>query len=203
MTGPGTFVLALVGTDHHPFDSMIEAMDAFATSHPQLRVFVQYGTSVAPRVAEGASLLDRDELDELLDGADLIVSHGGPATITVIRSRGLLPIVMPRNPDLGEHVDGHQQRFARLMGASGFLRLATPADVGGVLDEALADPGSFVVDAQADAARLASSIERAGVIFDELVEHGRLRRSGSERLNATLRNAAGRVRRRRSGIPRH
>ncbi len=199
----GGFVLALVGTDHHPFDSMIEAMDAFATDHPQLRVFVQYGTSVAPRVAEGAALLDRADLDDLIAAADLIVSHGGPATITEIRSRGLLPIVMPRNPDLGEHVDGHQQRFARLMGASGFLRLATPADVGGILDEALADPESFVVDAQADAARLAGSIERAGVIFDELISRASVRRKRSERLNATLNGAMGRVRRRRTGAPRH
>jgi UDP-N-acetylglucosamine transferase subunit ALG13 len=197
------FVLALVGTDHHPFDSMIEAMDAFAADHPQLRVFVQYGTSVAPVVAEGAALLDRADLDDLLEAADLVVSHGGPATITEIRSRGLLPIVMPRNPALGEHVDGHQQRFARLMAQSGFLRLATPADVGHILDEALADPGSFVVDAEADAARLATSIERAGVIFDELIARATVRRKRSERLNTTLNGAIGRVRRRRSGLTRH
>lgn len=170
-------VLVVTGTDFHPFDRLVTWVDEWLADcgHTDLRTVVQYGTASAPVTAEGSKLLRREELDELLDTADLVVSHGGPATITEIRARGILPIVVPRDPTRGEHVDGHQQRFARRMGASGFVHLAeTREALIEALERGLADPGDFAVDAAADRVRLAESVQRTGQVLDELI--GRRRR---------------------------
>ena len=48
--------------------------------------------------------------------------HGGPGLITEAREAGHVPLCVPRDPQLGEHVDGHQQRFAALAAREGVVR---------------------------------------------------------------------------------
>ena len=55
--------------------------------------------------------------------ADVVVTHGGPATITEARRTGGTPVCVPRDPKLGEHVDDHQQRFARFLAERGLVQL--------------------------------------------------------------------------------
>ncbi len=40
-----------------------------------------------------------------------MVAHVGPATVAEARALGKIPIVVPRDPRAGEHVDDHQQRY--------------------------------------------------------------------------------------------
>lgn len=112
-------VLALSGTDHHPFDRMVSWIDLAASRHPGLRFVVQHGTAGPPTVAEGRAYLAHDEMVDLIEQAMLVVCHGGPGTIMDAREAGHVPLVMPRDPALGEHVDDHQQRFARLVSEGG------------------------------------------------------------------------------------
>jgi UDP-N-acetylglucosamine transferase subunit ALG13 len=108
-------VVALAGTDHHPFSRMVEWVDAAAARRAGVRFLVQHGASTsAPRVAEGAPFIPHDRLVALLAEATVVVCHGGPGTITDAREAGHVPLCLPRDPGLGEHVDGHQQRFAAL-----------------------------------------------------------------------------------------
>ncbi len=58
--------------------------------------------------------MSHDRLEELLAQATVVVCHGGPGTVTEARDAGHVPLCMPRDPELGEHVDDHQQRFAAL-----------------------------------------------------------------------------------------
>jgi UDP-N-acetylglucosamine transferase subunit ALG13 len=119
-------VVALAGTDHHPFDRMVEWVDAAAGRRPGVRFLVQHGPSTsAPRLAEGAPFLTRDRLVALLAEAAVVICHGGPGTITDAREAGHVPLCLPRDPELGEHVDGHQQRFADLVAGVGVVRLVT------------------------------------------------------------------------------
>lgn len=112
-------VLALSGTDHHPFDRMVSWIDLAASRHPDLRFVVQHGTAAPPAVAEGRDYLAHDEMVDLIAQALLVVCHGGPGTIMDAREAGHVPLVMPRDPALGEHVDDHQQRFASLVSGGG------------------------------------------------------------------------------------
>ncbi|MGZ4446285.1 MAG: glycosyltransferase [Nocardioides sp.] len=114
-------VLTLTGTDHHPFDRLVQWVDTVAGTHRDVRFVVQYGASRAPRVATGHDFLPHGLMTELLAEASVVVCHGGPGTITDAREAGHVPLCVPRDPALGEHVDGHQQRFAALVGASGVV----------------------------------------------------------------------------------
>ena len=116
-------VFVTVGTDFHPFDRLVDWADTWATTNPSVRVVVQYGKSREPQVAEGHAFLSPDGLHRQMDFADLVVTHGGPATITEARRRRCTPICVPRDPSLGEHVDDHQQRFAAFLGTRGLVRL--------------------------------------------------------------------------------
>lgn len=111
-------VAVLVGTDHHRFDRLLTWSAALAGSGA-FRFFVQHGATPLPRPLDGAPMLTPLALTSLLRRADAVVTHGGPGCIMDARSCGHLPIVVPRDPRLGEHVDDHQQRFARFIARSG------------------------------------------------------------------------------------
>ncbi|HBW18037.1 MAG TPA: glycosyl transferase family 28, partial [Actinobacteria bacterium] len=65
-----------------------------------------------------------DLLDQLLDGAELVICHGGPGTISGAWSRGLRPVVVPRLRRLGEVVDDHQVDFCAKLAELGRVQLA-------------------------------------------------------------------------------
>ena len=144
-------VLVAVGTDHHPFDRAVEWVESWLrTRLDQVDVLVQYGHSKPPEVARGSALLDHTDLQQAMAGASVVVCHGGPATITEARRHGKLPICLPRDPALGEHVDNHQMLFAQRMGDGGVVRLAqTERELWAALDEALAHPERFTVHGSA------------------------------------------------------
>jgi UDP-N-acetylglucosamine transferase subunit ALG13 len=163
-------VVVTVGTDHHRFDRLLRWMEHwFAEQTDDVRVVAQTGTALPSDAFPCQAYLAPAELDEAVTLATAVVSHGGPATIMGIRARGLLPIVVPRDPSLDEHVDDHQQRFGRWLSARGEVALATTeAELHGRLDAALADPSAFrlpegPVDPRADA------VARFGVLVDELL----------------------------------
>lgn len=131
-------VVALAGTDHHPFDRMVQWVDAAAVRHRDVRFVIQHGLTRAPSVAEGHEFLSHDRLVALLSEASAVVCHGGPGIIMEAREAGHVPLCVPRDPQLGEHVDGHQQRFAAVVGGAGVVRVVTALEAFHVeLDSAL------------------------------------------------------------------
>ena len=169
MTSPNKpLVVAVVGTDHHPFNRVVGWLDAWAAAHPAARVVIQYGTSTPPVTAEGHDLLPVQALEELLRAADAVVCHGGPGTIMEAREAGHLPIVVARDPALGEHVDAHQQRFAARVAELGQVFLAdTPEELSGLLERALAGDAALRVSAGGDPA--ASATAAFGAMVQTLV----------------------------------
>ncbi len=136
-------VVVSVGTDHHPFERLVRWADAWAADHPDVDVVVQYGTAGAPRHATGERLLPHARLRSLFERADVVVSHGGPSTVMDARSAGRLPIVVGRDPDRGEHVDGHQLRFADHLERHGTAIVArSELDLRDLIDKGLVDPTS-------------------------------------------------------------
>ncbi|WP_341926713.1 glycosyltransferase [Nocardioides psychrotolerans] len=115
-------VAVFVGTDHHPFDRVLGWADAVA-AHGRHRWFVQHGSTSLPGSLDGEGILSTTAMSELLERADAVVTHAGPGMIMEARAAGHLPIVVPRDSGLGEHVDDHQLRFARRVGDSGLVTL--------------------------------------------------------------------------------
>ncbi|MCB0973481.1 MAG: sulfotransferase [Actinobacteria bacterium] len=112
-------LMVTVGTDHHPFDRIVRWAVEFAAARPGLEVVIQAGTSTVPATLPpnvvASAYLAFDDLRAAMDRATVIVTHGGPATIGDALEIGHRPVVMPRDPQRGEHVDGHQQRFAKFL----------------------------------------------------------------------------------------
>ena len=161
-------VVVSVGTDHHPFDRLVRWIDQWAIVHPDVSVFVQRGTSTAPERVPSAELVTHGELRELFAAADVVVSHGGPSTVMDARSSGRLPIVVPRDPERGEHIDGHQMRFADHLELHGLARLAgSEFEFRQLLGEALADPSEFRIDRTTPQAP--SGVVQFGAVVDDLL----------------------------------
>ena len=160
-------VFVTVGTDHHPFDRLVEWADAWVASgrhagHPCL---IQSGTSKPPAHADYRDYVRYDEMVDAMSRSLAVVCHGGPATIMDARRLGPVPIVVPRSADLGEHVDNHQQRFARRMAEMGEIHLAASQDeLFELLERAVADPTAFELALCAD--EIAAAVRR----FEELVD---------------------------------
>jgi UDP-N-acetylglucosamine transferase subunit ALG13 len=170
-------VLVVVGTDVHGFDRLTgwvgrwyaQRSAAGAGAAPELTF--QYGHSSAPELPGAVQFLGHEELQRAMAAATLVVSHGGPATITEARRNGHLPIVVPRDPTHREHVDNHQQLFARRLAAAGMVWLCeTETELTAALDKGLADPSAFALSADARAqADRAEAVAKVGRIVEDLV----------------------------------
>ncbi|HYF45539.1 MAG TPA: glycosyltransferase [Acidimicrobiales bacterium] len=161
-------VLVTVGTDHHPFDRLVSWMDAWAATHPRVDVFVQHGTASAPEIASGAPLVDPADLAARMARATAVVTHGGLSSIMESRAAGFLPLVVARDPERGEHVDFHQQRFTTYQDQVGRIRLLdSEAALHASLDAALDDPTTVrLPDGLAD---VSAAVEEVGGLIDDLL----------------------------------
>lgn len=156
-------VVFLVGTHHRPFDRLVAWADAFASAHPQVEVFVQWGNSAAPRVAGGAAFYGRAEVAALLARCDVVVTHGGPSLILETARSGRMPVVVPRDPERGEHIDPHQLEFAGFAEAHGWCRVAASQQA---LDELVT---AFLAGAQPPIGPLPADARHAALAVGELV----------------------------------
>jgi UDP-N-acetylglucosamine transferase subunit ALG13 len=139
-------VLVTVGTDHHRFDRLIGWVDEWLSEggKGKARCFVQCGTSGPPSNAPWTAFLSYDELQVKVSEAASVVCHGGPATIMECRRHGLIPIVVPRKRELGEHVDDHQGLFTARLSEQGEISLVSDRDgLWRLLDSVVANPTAF------------------------------------------------------------
>lgn len=137
-------VAVLLGTDRHPFDRAVSWTAALAANSDRTWL-LQHGFTHPPDDLPAAviarEILSATDLGDLLTGVDAVITHGGPGLIMEARAAGHHPIVIPRDPALGEHVDGHQQDFAARLAAEGSIRtVASPDELADALTNALAAP---------------------------------------------------------------
>lgn len=183
VTAPVVFVS--VGTDVHPFSRLLGwVADLAGEFEGRARFVVQRGWTTDPFPgSDGAGgtahltgpgaprtfdFLDWDRLCELMAGADLVISHGGPTTIAEARRFGCRPVVVARDPDLGEHVDDHQQLFARRVAEQDLAEVVTSyAGLRAAVRSVVADRGAYRITAGTAAAGAPTSA--AAVEFGRIV----------------------------------
>ncbi len=123
----------------------------------------------APRGATLLPVLPTRQFHDLIEEADVVISHAGPGTLVEIRSTGRVPVVVPRSPQFGEHVDDHQLRYAsRLKGSPGYIVVEDLARLGEAIELARG----------AISPRHQPSVTRAVAALEALVGDGRARRAG-------------------------
>jgi UDP-N-acetylglucosamine transferase subunit ALG13 len=176
LTSPSLRVVVTVGTDHHPFNRLIGWTNDWLRLHPEQvpGFFVQSGAVSVIPACPSSQFLDVERMSKVLDEADVIVCHGGPESIAAAWARGLLPIVVPRLPQLGEHVDDHQVHFCLKLAELGRVWLAqTPAEFASNLAEATRDHSRL--RACMPAADVHATVARFGQLVEELVRRSHRR----------------------------
>jgi UDP-N-acetylglucosamine transferase subunit ALG13 len=168
-SSPRPLVVVTVGTDHHPFTRLVSWFDRWvARQGEKVDAVVQHGTAAAPRFARGVAYLDHGEFLQLAGSAQIVVCHGGPATIAECRRLGHVPIVVPRRPQLGEHVDDHQMRFTARLAAREFIRV--PRDENefwSLLDAGLLDPTAYELPIEGEPP-VAATVRRFGELVAQI-----------------------------------
>ncbi|GIJ27146.1 hypothetical protein Vqi01_23080 [Micromonospora qiuiae] len=172
-------VLVTVGADRHPFVRLVDWLRQwYAEVAGEVILTVQHGYTPVADLPDAVPFLGHAELQKAMDQADLVVCHGGPASILEARRHGHLPIVVPRDPAHGEHVDDHQQRFARRLGAAGLIALCeSRQDLRDALAAGLSDRSRFTVAADPESVdRQQAAAHRVGLIVDDLIATAAQRR---------------------------
>ncbi|HFI0094079.1 TPA: glycosyltransferase [Streptococcus suis] len=107
-------IFVTVGTHEQPFNRLIEEVDRLKKEGVITdEVFIQTGFSTyKPQYCNWKSIISYSEMEDHMANADIIITHGGPATFMGAIAKGKKPIVVPRLEKFGEHVNDHQLEFA-------------------------------------------------------------------------------------------
>lgn len=173
---PAPRIVVTLGTDFHPFNRLVEWVDEWLTCNTALQAetLIQHGMSSPSRLAVNTAFLPNEELTAAMQMADIVIVHGGPASIFESRHQGRLPVCVPRDPEKGEIVDDHQQRFARRLATNGLVLLCEErAAFISTLDELLSTPELGRVEV--DDRRFVNTMLELDDIVSALVPRGRAR----------------------------
>ena len=104
-------IFVTVGTHEQSFDRLVKYMDQWASEHDE-EVVIQIGYSnYEPKHAKWQRLFAYAEMEDYMDKARLVITHGGPSSFVAPLQRGKVPIVVPRKKAFDEHVNDHQVDF--------------------------------------------------------------------------------------------
>jgi UDP-N-acetylglucosamine transferase subunit ALG13 len=108
-------IFVTVGTHQQPFERLLRALDGLKDD-----LVVQFGHGRPPATAARAeAFMPFDAMLAAFEEADTVITHAGVGSVLCATRAGHLPIVVPRRPELGEHVDGHQAELTRALGERG------------------------------------------------------------------------------------
>ena len=107
-------IFVTVGTHEQPFNRLIKEVDRLKKEGIITdEVFIQTGFSTyEPQYCDWKNIISYPEMEDYMNRADIIITHGGPATFMGVIAKGKKPIVVPRQEKFGEHVNDHQLEFA-------------------------------------------------------------------------------------------
>ena len=107
-------IFVTVGTHEQPFNRLIKEVDRLKKEGIITdEVFIQTGFSTyKPQYCDWKNIISYPEMEDYMSRADIIITHGGPATFMGAIAKGKKPIVVPRQEKFGEHVNDHQLEFA-------------------------------------------------------------------------------------------
>lgn len=106
-------IFVTVGTHEQPFDRLIKEIDRLKEQGLlSEEVVIQTGYSnYVPKNCIFNQFYAYDEMQELMEKATIVITHGGPASFMKVISLNKIPIVVPRLLEYDEHVNNHQLDF--------------------------------------------------------------------------------------------
>lgn len=106
-------IFVTVGTHEQQFNRLVKAVDDLVidgvVDEP---VYIQTGYSdYVPKKCDYSGFLSFKQMNQLMQEADVVITHGGPSSFIESLAVGKVPVVVPRRQELGEHVNNHQVAF--------------------------------------------------------------------------------------------
>lgn len=123
-------ILVLLGTQDNSFHRLLDKIQEMVDKKVITeKVIVQAGrTKYESKDMEIYSLMSEDKLKELMEKANLVITHGGVGSIVMALKMGKKVIAVPRLSAFGEHINDHQIQIIDSFDKQGFLIGLTEVD---------------------------------------------------------------------------
>ena len=115
-------IFVTAGSHNQGFGRLIKKADEIAKETEEDFVIQKGHTDYKPANAEFFDFASRDEMQELVKKARIVISHGGAGSIIFALNAGKPLIVVPRLKKYGEHVNDHQIELVRAMEKEGKVK---------------------------------------------------------------------------------
>ena len=116
-------ILVMLGTQNNSFHRLLEKIDDLINKGIITdEVVVQAGyTKYESNNMKIFSLISQEELEELIEKADLVITHGGVGSIISSLKKGKKVIAVPRLHEYQEHVNNHQKEIIETFDKKGYI----------------------------------------------------------------------------------
>ena len=116
-------ILVTLGTQDKNFVRLLEKIDQLINNGLiKDKVIVQAGfTKYNSENMEIFDLIPQDEFNDLMDKADIIITHGGVGNIISALEKNKKVIAVPRLAKYGEHINDHQTQIIAKFNALGYI----------------------------------------------------------------------------------
>ena len=116
-------ILVTLGTQDKSFERLLKAIDKeIEKGNIKDKVLVQAGyTKYKSKNMEIFKTVSNDRLEELMDEASLIITHGGVGSILLALKHNKKVIATPRLSKYNEHTNDHQKQIVEEFGRLGYI----------------------------------------------------------------------------------
>lgn len=113
-------ILVTLGTQDQKFYRLLDYIE---TSHINDKIVVQAGGSsdYESKKMDIFKFIDYDEMNKLIDEADVIITHGGTGSILTPLKKGKKVIACARLEKYQEHINDHQKEIVTLFKNEGYI----------------------------------------------------------------------------------
>lgn len=116
-------ILVLLGTQNNSFHRLLEELEKnIESGNIQDDVIVQAGfTKYETTKMKIFDMLPQEEFNNLIEKANLVITHGGVGSIMSAVKKGKKVIAVPRLKKYGEHVNDHQLEIIDTLKKQGII----------------------------------------------------------------------------------
>jgi len=116
-------ILILLGTQHNEFTRLLqEVEECIDNGLIKERVVVQAGfTKYKTDKMKIFDMISKEILDNLIDEANIIITHGGVGSIVMAMKKHKKVIAVPRLHQFNEHVNDHQRQIINIFNEKKYL----------------------------------------------------------------------------------
>ena len=112
-------ILVTLGTQKQQFTRLLDYIE---NSNIKDEIIVQAGhTKYESKKMKIFDFIDYEQMDEYINKADLIITHGGTGSIVSALKKEKKVIACARKKEYGEHVDNHQEEIVSVFSDEGYI----------------------------------------------------------------------------------